>query len=177
MSDTYTLEMRDGQANESIEFDYRPSEAEINEACDDWVSEGEWGPEGASIDVWWKLSLDGEKIDSGAHTTEVGPDHEHLIRLACVAKCRSKEGFCGDSPEAHEWTSEGEGGLKENPGVFSLGGTTMLFETHCRKCGLQRKEYHTGSQRNPGEHDVFQYRLPPTWCVECQSETCHCEKE
>jgi len=66
---------------------------------------------------------------------------------------------CGDDPDDHDWTSEGEGGLDENPGVWSTGGTSMVYHSHCRRCGLRRIEHSHGAQRNPGEGDSVEYHL------------------
>lgn len=79
-----------------------------------------------------------------------------------------------DCPEAdeHDWTSEFEGGCTENPGVWSTGGTSMLFVSHCRNCGMKRTGKTTGSQRNPGECDTTEYSDPdPEWVAE------HCPKQ
>jgi hypothetical protein len=57
----------------------------------------------------------------------------------------------------HSWTSEGEGGCDENPGVWSLGGTTYSFSEHCRYCGVRRLTLHHGRQRNPYECDSVRY--------------------
>ena len=57
----------------------------------------------------------------------------------------------------HEWTSEGEGGCDENPGVWSLGGTTIQTREHCEHCGVTRITISHGSQRNPGESDTVRY--------------------
>lgn len=169
---TYRLEMRDGQCSESVEFDHEPDAAECEEACEEWVSGGDWGSDGASISVGWTVTAhregdeDDEEVTSGHHTVEVKPDHDSLIRAA------------GGDPECdHDWTSEGEGGCSESPGVWSHGGTSMSFASHCRLCGLHRREYHTGSQRNPGEHDTVSYEQPAFWCAECQCEECGCEPE
>lgn len=62
--------------------------------------------------------------------------------------------------DEHDWTAEYEGGCTENPGVWSLGGTAMLFTSHCRHCGMKRTERTTGSQRNPGECDTTEYSDP-----------------
>ncbi len=171
-----TLEMRDDQCSETVEFDHEPDASEIEEACEEWVKGGDWGIEGASISVSWTLTdTDGDEIETGHETVEIEPDHAELIR-----GCMSRSEFelcCGDDPDSHDWTSEGEGGCTENPGVWSTGGTSMLFASHCRTCGLHRSEHHCGSQRNPGEHDRTTYSMPDAWCAECQSEECECETE
>lgn len=165
----YTLEMRDEcGSNESIEIEADTVEqaaAQVSAECADWVSDGSWGDDGASVRVWWELmDEDGDEVDRGSEDVDVEPDHSSLIRAA------------GGSADCdHDWTAEGEGGLKENPGVWSVGGTAMVFHTHCRHCGLKRIERSTGSQRNPGEHDTVRYEQPDSWCEECQSEECECE--
>jgi len=57
----------------------------------------------------------------------------------------------------HSWSSEGEGGCSDNPGVWSLGGTTIHTSEHCELCGLCRKVTSYGSQRNPGQCDSVTY--------------------
>ena len=59
--------------------------------------------------------------------------------------------------DAHEWA--GEGGCDENPGVWSLGGTTLVFRERCEHCGVLRKSVCRGSQRNPGEQDTRTYEF------------------
>jgi hypothetical protein len=141
----------DDQCSTTVELDYE-SLAAINAACDEWVEGGEWGVEGAAVGVRWTLyGDDGDEIRSGSHTTEIEPDHDSLIRAAG-----------GDTDCDHDWTSEGEGGCAENPGVWSTGGTSLVIRDHCRHCGLERTEHVTGSQRNPGEHDYYTYELPTT---------------
>ncbi len=77
---------------------------------------------------------------------EIDPHHEVLMERA------------GGDPDCdHDWTSEGEGGCGENPGVWSVGGTTLVIRAHCRRCGLRRVETLIGAQRNPGEHNTVQY--------------------
>jgi hypothetical protein len=168
----FTLEMRDEcGSTKSVHFDNQPDELECESECDDWAKEGEWGENGAEVKTWWTL-LDGsgEEIASGSATTEIEPDHESLISAACG------DSGCGTSPDDHDWTAEGEGGLNENPGVWSTGGTSMVFKTHCKKCGLQRTERTTGSQKNPGEHDTVEYEMPESWCSKCVSEECDCDE-
>lgn len=57
----------------------------------------------------------------------------------------------------HNWTSEDEGGCDENPGVWSVGGTALLFREHCTRCGLRRETLSRGGQRNPDEGDEITY--------------------
>lgn len=162
----YTLEMRDDQCGETEEFDaatLADAKQEAEERVTDWVNGGDWGDNGAVVDVRWTLSVDGEEVWSDSTAVGVEPDHDALVEAAG-----------GDTSCQHDWTSEGEGGLDENPGVWSTGGTSMSFASHCRKCGLHRNEHHTGSQRNPGEHDTVHYEQPETWCAECQRVECNC---
>lgn len=176
----YTLKMCDGVSVETTEIFAATLDEAVAEAgseCEDWCKGGDWGTDGASIDVGWTLyqgeDEDGDpiEVESGNVTVEIEPDHEALIR-----KAAGRDG-CGTDPDDHDWTSEGEGGCRENPGVWSHGGTRMSFASHCRTCGLRRREMHCGSQRNPGEHDTIAYEMPERWCVECQSEDCECEQD
>jgi len=153
----YYLEIRDEQCSHKTEMggnevDGPPSNAAIEAECEEWVLDGEWGNDGASVNVWWTLTdEDGEEVDTGSHTVEIAPDHDALINAAG-----------GDVDCDHEWSSEGEGGCSENPGVWSVGGTAMAFSSHCIHCGLQRKTRSCGSQRNPGERDTVEYSMPET---------------
>jgi hypothetical protein len=136
-------------------FEEWPSRDECEEETQDWIEGGEWGIEGASIDYWWILyDENNEGIASDSGTVEIEPDHEQLIRNA------TRGAGCGDDPADHEWNSEGEGGCTENPGVWSTGGTSMVFQSHCEVCGLRRTVRTCGSQRNPGEHDTVEYEMP-----------------
>lgn len=158
------LEMREGCGGcETVEIE---SIDEINETCADWIADGSWGDDGAAVEVSWTLyEADGTELDDGCCTVEIEPNHNRLIRAAG-----------GNVDCEHDWTAEGEGGCSENPGVWSTGGTSMTFATHCRICGLHRTSHSTGSQRNPGECDTVSYEQPDTWCAECQSEECECEE-
>lgn len=61
--------------------------------------------------------------------------------------------------DEHEWESPHElvGGLTENPGVWSTGGTTYVTKTVCKNCGIYRTETEYGSQRNPQQCDRVEY--------------------
>jgi hypothetical protein len=146
---TYYLLMRDdGGAEETVELDTDDLDV-IEQECRDWAEGGDWGDDGASVSVYWRLTdEDGEEINTCGVTVEIEPNHDALIRAGGDIRCD------------HEWTREGEGGCDENPGVWSTGGTSMMFRSHCVHCGLIRTEHITGSQRNPGEHDTVTYELP-----------------
>jgi len=62
--------------------------------------------------------------------------------------------------DEHDWERPYEivGGLRENPGVWSAGGTTMTFHSVCSYCGLHKHETQHGAQRNPGQLDTIEYR-------------------
>lgn len=172
MSTTYTLHMTcDDGGSETVALDADS----LNEARDlaatqtaDWLRGGEWGDDGAEVSGGWELQdADGETLTDGTVTVDIEPNHEALIIDACGGRRDSRaDRCCGDSPDDHDWTSEDEGGLAENPGVWSTGGTAMIFASHCRTCGLRRVEHCTGSQRNPGKHDTVEYTMPETWCGE-----------
>jgi hypothetical protein len=96
--------------------------------------------------------------------------HEH--GLDCdESECEDweDEPRCADSSGEHDWSSHERGGCDENPGVWSLGGTTMVFEAQCQLCGLVRREKHFGSQRNPDECDVRTFFHDDDWGDEVAS--------
>ena len=140
----------DGEGDDTVAFEDRPSAEEIAEACREWAEGGDWGDDGASVRVSWTLAdASREEIDSGCEDVDVAPNHDALIRAAG-----------GDTSCDHDWTGEGEGGCDENPGVWSTGGTSVMFRRRCQHCGLIRTENDPGSQRNPGEHPTVTYSLP-----------------
>lgn len=158
----YTLHMRDeGGATEDATIeadDLAGARRQIEAECEAWAEGGEWGVDGARVWVGWTLDdADGDEVDDGSHTVVIEPSHDDLIASAIRGE---EDRSCGASPDVHSWSSEGEGGCRENPGVWSTGGTSMRFRSTCRRCGLSRTESVTGMQRNPGDHDTVEYRLP-----------------
>jgi hypothetical protein len=151
----YTLEMRDDQCGETKQIEAENLKAAIERAkleTTEWVEGGDWGYDGASIDARWTLTdQSGEELASDSITVEIAPDEESLMKDAGA-----------DDDCDHEFIStvEVEGGLKKNPGVWSTGGTSMVLKSHCKFCGLMRTERHTGSQRNPEEHDTVEFEMP-----------------
>lgn len=166
---TYTCHEESGHS-EDIDAD---SMDEAVKMAREMARNGDWGHEGATVEVWvTEEDEDGEETDRRSITVEIEPNHEHLI---CEATRNDRSRSCGDDPDDHDWTSEGEGGCDSNPGVWSTGGTSFHFASHCRTCGLHRTEYTCGSQRNPGDHDRTEYEMPDSWCAECEREECRCE--
>ena len=155
---THKLTMHDGGSIETVEITAESIEdalSQIEGECQLWVGEGDWGCDGGSVRVRWSLyDEDGDEVDYGWYYVEIEPLHDVLISRACCG-----HEYCGNDPDDHDWTSEGEGGCDQNPGVWSTGGTSMTFCTHCRRCGLMRREVVYGSQRNPGQADTVSYEM------------------
>ena len=132
---------------------------DAQDMLEDWLHGGVWdsGANGQAVVV----SAEGvvERSDDGGETwTEIvtidaevtiEADHDMLIRAAG-----------GNVDCDHTWTGEGCGGCDQNPGVWSLGGTTMRIVERCIRCGLVRKSTLYGVQRNPGQADHVEYRMP-----------------
>lgn len=147
----YIIEMQDGQCNETrtLEADESRAAFAAEKECEDWARGGEWGDDGARIEVSYVLTDEDGDVFSGWCAVTVPPNTDALVRAA------------GGDPDCdHDWSSEGEGGCRENPGVWSAGGTAMIYHSHCTICGLRKIERTAGMQRNPGEHDTVAYVVP-----------------
>lgn len=153
---TYRLTMHDGGSIEMVEITADSVEnalSQIEGECQLWVGKGDWGPTGGSVRVSWVLyDEEGDEVDDGLCEVVIEPLHNVLINRACCG-----HEYCGDDPDDHDWTSQGEGGCDQNPDVWSRGGTTIVVHAHCRRCGLMRREVRYGSQRNPGQADEIEY--------------------
>jgi hypothetical protein len=172
MEMNYTIVMNDGGgAKESIELEADSLDALhklARAATRDWIVDGNWGDDGDGAVVEGGYTIQSDDDEYHRVRVEIEPDHEHLISVAT----RNRES-CGPSPDDHDWSSQGEGGCRENPGVWSHGGTTLSFRRHCQDCGLQRLEVSLGAQRNPGDHDTVDYTMPDgAWCREHQAFNC-----
>jgi len=163
----YCLTLRDDDATLEIEIDAASDQqavelakASVQQSADDWCRGADcWGDNGAMIEVGWHLAdEEGDEVAEGEVTVEIEPDHAARMSSG-VPRWDRPANWCGNDPEDHEWTRAGEGGCDSNPGVWSTGGTSMVFHSHCRRCGLHRTEHHVGSQRNPGEHDSVEYSM------------------
>lgn len=119
---------------------------DAREEAEEIVRDGEWGIHGASIEIFvCEVDDCGEEIDREYMTVEIEPDHNAMIReVGGDIKCR------------HDWTSEGEDGCRENPGVWSTGGTGIVITDHCRHCDLRRIRQYAHRRDNP----TVEYQLP-----------------
>ena len=137
--------MRDyqiGCEHGSVEIVRASSIDEAKDLASDWIRSGDWETKqevGVYVMPLLRLS-DEEELERTWFTVEVGEDPQ--------------EPDC--AKDAHDW--RGVGGLSENPGVWSVGGTTMDYLAKCAHCGCQRHERRYGAQRNPGQMDEISYR-------------------
>lgn len=132
----------DSGASEIIEADDLESALET---AKDWASEGSYDCR-VMVTVYVR-GIDDDGDETGEYASadvEAGPEPE--------------EPECVDGEE-HVWEGPHElvGGIKENPGVWSNGGTTMTFHSVCARCGAHKHETSCGAQRNPGECDQVSY--------------------
>lgn len=157
---TYTVAMRDecgSTEHETITAaDLDEARESAEEATETWVRGGEWGDSGASVDAYWRLyegdqADESDPIDEGSITVQIEPDEAALMQAA---------GAPDDCDHHFVATYEVEGGCRENPGVWSAGGTTLVYRSHCEHCGLQKREVQYGTQRNPGQCDIVEYEMP-----------------
>lgn len=144
--------------NAPIEYDAYDYTAK--EAARQYVDGGDWGGDldGSIYVKVCRVGIDDNGDDRNVQEEAFTIDLVHVLDHSVAIRKAIGESDCGENPDDHDWTSEGEGGLKENPGVWASGGTSMQIKSHCRKCCLHRTQYHTGSQRNPGEGDSVEYR-------------------
>jgi hypothetical protein len=87
---------------------------------------------------------DGQEHDCSGEYSDPLPDCEQ-------AEHASDDDETDD--EGHVWRQPHSvvGGIKENPGTWSTGGTSFRFTYVCRLCGCYKIEDEPGCQRNPGE--------------------------
>lgn len=131
----------DEQAREVIEAD---SLAEALETAADLWKDGSWDGKSIVTVRVTELDADGDDTDNAdSIDVEVGDDPE-------APECTDGQ---------HDWQSPYPvvGGIDSNPGVWSKGGTTMVYKTCCAKCGVYRVETHYGSQRNHGQCDQVEF--------------------
>ncbi len=149
MSKTYLIGDELGE-DTTVQADSLEQALEL--ACD-WARDGSWDTK-FELDVF-AVELDPAQDDGrDRRGAEVG---ERLWGAVEVGE-DPPEPEC--SEDEHDWRAPHSvvGGLSENPGVWSAGGTTMTFHRVCAHCGLHRHETCHGAQRNPGQLDTIEYR-------------------
>ena len=143
MTETKRYEIReDSGASEIVEAE--SLEAALEQARE-WAADGDYD-ERVSVRVYVdEIDEDGNAIpgEHASDSVDAGPE-------PCPEVTE-----CGEEDEDHDWESPLElvGGLRENPGVFSIGGTAFRYETVCRNCGMYKTVTDAGMQRNPGQLD------------------------
>lgn len=148
-----TVRVWDDQSSVDVEAAWGDDYDDVDR--DSW-EDADYGDGDYRVHVSWVANdASGDEIDSGSFTLEG----------------HTEEPPCPESGDGHDWTSEHEGGCTENPGVWSTGGTSMLFVARCRHCGMERRESTTGAQCNPGECDTTEYSEPdPEWVADHYGE-------
>lgn len=146
--------------NAPLEYDYDSYDSP-RDVARQYVEGGDWGDDldGAVNVHVFRWGIDSDGADCAVEESEHDIDLVHVLDHAKAIRQATRGDGCGNNPDDHDWTSEGEGGLRENPGVWSTGGTSMTVLSHCRKCGLHRTEVFPGVQRNPGQGDSVEYRM------------------
>lgn len=131
----------DDQVSEIIESD------DMDAACE--YAEEKW--QEGSWDSKCKIQLTVQEIDW--NEKEIGDSQSFEVE-------------CGEDPappcDEHDWQSYFPlvRGLKENPGVWSLGGTTTKYKEVCALTGWYKITIRYGVQRNPGQCDSIEYSEP-----------------
>lgn len=122
-----------------------------------WVRNGDWGPDSVEVDAGWRiLSVEMDEDEVGEEmTVKIELDHSRKICEALERDGFSVRDICGTDPDDHEWTSEGEGGDPENPGIRSNGNSGLSISSHCRVCGLHMLKETAVMWDEP----TFEYRM------------------
>lgn len=139
------------------------------EAGREWIEDGDWSGRDDSDDrdgkKYRKIELAccvreilrDEEGDIDEEATDDGQENDCSGEYCdALPDCGQAE-HAGDDDEAddegHVWRQPYSvvGGVKENPGTWSTGGTSFRFEHVCRLCGCYKIEDQPGFQRNPGE--------------------------
>jgi hypothetical protein len=137
-SDERDIEASDGNADVTLTVSRSPGQSwddAAEEAVrDDWA-DGDWGEGKNYVQVTWHWAVENCDWRELHHlSVEVGSDPE--------------EPECAEDHE-HDWGSPPWlGGCRENPGVWSIGGTQVATIDVCRHCGAYR---HYTSESTPGQ--------------------------
>lgn len=129
------------------------------EAGREWIEAGEWSSENGTyrtieLKCCVKEIVRGEdgEIDEDATREEFGHDCSGTYSDE-LPECKAEANDEDADDQGHVWRSPFSlvGGIRENPGVWSNGGTRSTTKQVCRCCGMYRTEVDPGGQRNPDE--------------------------
>lgn len=138
--------LRDGDSGVEKIIEAESMQAAIEEARD-WAEDADYE----------------ERVMARVHINELGGDRDsETIEVEAGPLPQPPETDCGTEDDDHEWTSPYDivGGCRENPGVWSKGGTRVIFQYVCSRCGLSKTVDHAGEQRNPGQiEESIEYTL------------------
>lgn len=115
------------------------------------LQDGDWGdPTDENYGGWVTATV-----------VETDDEGNHVDSVSIAVLLTPKEPDCDHDHYEHEWSSEGEGGCDQNPGVWGIGGAAILVREHCIHCGVIREEI-TGDTNPPncGNRNCVRYRWP-----------------
>jgi len=147
------------------------------EAGREWIEQGDWSSEDGTyrtitlpccvreIVRYRSEPLPGESIDEDGDLIHTAADMGQIDEDAtadndahdCSGEYSDELPECDASDDGeHDWQSPYSlvGGIKENPGVWSNGGTSMTSKEVCANCGKYKITTNKGSQCNPDEARV-----------------------
>lgn len=136
-------------------FEYREESGHTEDLEADDMDEAE----GMAEDLLRNGSWDEEGGWVSAVVTEYDDDGEEVNFRNVNVLLEPKEPDCAE--EEHDWTLDGEGGLKENLGVWSIDNGAILTRSHCRNCNVICETI-SGDCNPPqcGNRDGVTYKLP-----------------
>ena len=129
--------------------------AEAVEAGRKWIEGGNWESHDGTIRIGVPLAACVRPVVEDEDGDDITLDQP---ATDCSGSYSDEEPGCdaADGGE-HDWRARHAlvGGIRENPGVWSLGGTRMWFRSVCACCGHYRTEDRAGSNRNHDEPEAL----------------------
>ena len=137
---------------------YAPTIEEAVEIGREWMMDGDWASEDGVIRIGVTLSACVRPIvtdDEGEDITD-DQDGEDCSALYSDPEPDCKVGGGDEDDGGHDWRSPYSllGGLRDNPGVWSRGGTCTESTRVCARCGCFRTETDLGVQRHETEPEM-----------------------
>jgi hypothetical protein len=148
---TYIVCDRESGTTEEIQA---PSIEQAIEIGTKWMLEGDWGvPEKIVKDLELSFSvtpvIDGEEgdcVDATVYYSDPIPE--------CTSSCPEE----GPDDGGHNWQRPHSivGGLEDNPGIWSCGGTSMEYKSVCIRCGATMVEKEPGNQNRNEQYTTIE---------------------